>query len=222
MSKKKNKKSIAVEKKSKNKNVVMFQLLPNQYEIDLYLCLTKVPVPTIIPYLNETLELGFDETTDIDMESDCPSTFFGLKTPRAVIVLKDWDDPVMYAPILAHELMHVVTYISSIVSIDVDHLNTSEVWAYFMSFYMAVGMELIRLHKEKEAKDADKKKAREKKAKAKKKTAKKEVKETKATTAPKKPVKKPTKKAPQKPVESDERIEEVIEEVTKATKRKVK
>lgn len=162
---KKNTKKMKPNKKT-NKNVMMFQLLPNQYEIDLYLCLTKVPVPSIIPYLNETLDLGFDENTDIDMESDCPSTFFGLKTPKAVIVLKDWEDPVYTAPILAHELMHVVTYISSIVSVDIDHLNTSEVWAYFMSFYMAVGMELIRL---KMNDDKDKaKKARERAKKKKK------------------------------------------------------
>ena len=168
MMKKDNKKSSKTSIKTKEtKNVVIFQLLPNQYEIDLYLCLTKVPVPQIINYLNETLDLGFDENTDIDMESDCPSTFFGLKTPKAVIVLKEWEDPIFTAPILAHEIMHVITYISSIVSVDIDHLNTSEVWAYFMSFYMAVGMELIRQHikSEKEDKKKGKKVKRSKKLK---------------------------------------------------------
>ena len=159
MAKKNTKKTKSNKQNKENKKVVLFQLLPNQYEIDLYLCLTRVPVPSIIEYLNETLDLGFDENTDIDMESDCPSTFFGLKTPKAVIVLKEWEDPTFIAPILAHEIMHVITYVSSIVSVDIDHLNTSEVWAYFMSFYMAVGMELIKQHikSEKEEKKKGKK-----------------------------------------------------------------
>ena len=173
MTKNKTKKSKTSKQNKENKKVVLFQLLPNQYEIDLYLCLTKVPVPSIIDYLNETLDLGFDETTDIDTTSDCPSTFFGLKTPKAVIVLKEWEDPVFTAPILAHEIMHVITYVSEIVSVDIDHLNTSEVWAYFMSFYMAVGMELIKQHMKTEKEN--KKKGKSERAKKGKKLSKVEL-----------------------------------------------
>ena len=195
MMKKDNKKSSKTNKKAKNNNLVLFQLLPNQYEIDLYLCLTRVPVPEIIGYLNDTLDLGFDENTDIDMESDCPSTFFGLKTPKAVIVLKEWEDPVFTAPILAHEIMHVITYVSSIVSVDIDHLNTSEVWAYFMSFYMTVGMELIKQHIKSE-KEEKKKSKPIKKSKKLKKVTKLELEEV--MNNPKEKPKKKTKKNKEK------------------------
>lgn len=206
--KKDNKKSSKTNIKTKEtKNVVLFQLLPNQYEIDLYLCLTKVPVPQIIGYLNETLDLGFDENTDIDTESDCPSTFFGLKTPKAVIVLKEWEDPVFTAPILAHEIMHVITYVSSIVSVDIDHLNTSEVWAYFMSFYMAVGMELIKQHIKAE-KEEKKKGKKVKKTKKLKKVTKLELED-----AMNKPKEKPNKKTKKKKEEKKDQIEQIIEEV---------
>lgn len=210
MMKKDNKKSSKTNTKTKNNNAILFQLLPNQYEIDLYLCLTKVPVPSIIDYLNETLDLGFDENTDIDMESDCPSTFFGLKTPKAVIVLKEWEDPVFTAPILAHEIMHVITYVSSIVSVDIDHLNTSEVWAYFMSFYMAVGMELIKQHikSEKEEKKKNKKASVKTKNKKPKKISKLELEE--AINNPKEKIKKKTRK---KKEEKKDQIEQIVEEV---------
>lgn len=210
MMKKDNKKSSKTNTKTKNNNAILFQLLPNQYEIDLYLCLTKAPVPSIIDYLNETLDLGFDENTDIDMESDCPSTFFGLKTPKAVIVLKEWEDPVFTAPILAHEIMHVITYVSSIVSVDIDHLNTSEVWAYFMSFYMAVGMELIKQHikNEREEKKKNKKTSVKTKNKKPKKISKLELEE--AINNPKEKIKKKTKK---KKEEKKDQIEQIVEEV---------
>ena len=161
-----------IDKKTRDKmkkSLTLFRLIPNQFEIDLYLCLSELPVPEIIDFLDEELELHF-ERGYIERELDCPSTFFGLGDARAVIVLRNWDDILNVAPILAHEMMHVITYVSSIVATNINHEETSEVWAYFMSFYMTICLALIKEHNEQTNKKASKKKS--KKAKAKKKAKK--------------------------------------------------
>lgn len=184
------KENIKIDKKTRDKmkkSLTLFRLIPNQFEIDLYLCLSELPVPEIIDFLDEELELHF-ERGYIERELDCPSTFFGLGDARAVIVLRSWDDLLNVAPILAHEMMHVVTYVSSIVATNINHEETSEVWAYFMSFYMTICLALIKEHNEQSKKNTTKKKVAKKKAKAKK--TKKAVITEEKTEAEETPVKK--------------------------------
>lgn len=163
----KNKKDKAIDKYKEVKDAIkLFQLLPNQYEIDLFLCISELPTPEIIPYLNETLDLGFDYDTIKSFDADCPMTIFSSKLPKAAIVLRSVDNVIDYSSILAHELVHVATFISSIVDVDIDHLHTSEVWAYFMSFYMTVCMEIVSRYKDWKKEEAKKAKAKAKKKKA--------------------------------------------------------
>lgn len=214
----KKKKDKAVDQYKRVKDSIkLFQLLPNQYEIDVFLCVSELPTPEIIPYLNETLDLGFDYDTLRNFDADCPMTIFSAKLPKAVVVLRSVDNVIDYSSILAHELMHVATFISAVVDININHEETSEVWAYFMSFYMTVCMEIVSRYKEWKREEEKKAKAKAKKRRE----IKKKKKEAKEEEENQVKVKIKTETTPKRPKKRDkEKLDQLLEELEDKPKKK--
>lgn len=134
-------------KKKKNKDNIInvWRLIPNQFEFDMYLCLSNNrPIKELIPIFNQKYGLDFDMKlidTCKDQNSDC--TLFNYQKKLIIIVLNEYTQSAMNYATISHQIFHIITFISDSLNIPIDHEHTTEVWAYFMSFYVNVCIEIL-------------------------------------------------------------------------------
>lgn len=124
----------------KKEKITVWTLIPNQYEWNIHLCLSKKTFKELIPIFNKNYNLDFnnEQMHELinDNKNDC--TLFNIKNKTAIIVLRNYTKKSHDYSTIAHEIFHVASMIAQQLQIPMDYDSTTEVWAYFISFYMDV------------------------------------------------------------------------------------
>lgn len=132
-------------KNIEKKETVVWELIPNQYEWNILLCLSKESYLDLINMFNEKYDLDFDQNL-IAFPDINPVTLFNFDKRKAIIVLREYNQQCSDYSTLAHEITHIITAIGQALNIPIDFDNTTEVWAYFMSFYMDICIQSLNEH----------------------------------------------------------------------------
>ena len=128
-------------------STTVWTLIPNQYERDIYLVLSDESFYDIVTLLNDKYEFGWQDGIDFKKDDTltAPCTIANDETFKIVIILNKFDGSVKSYSNLAHEIYHVMTHISN--SVDAEMTDeTTEHWAYFLSFYMDICGQVLNEH----------------------------------------------------------------------------
>lgn len=127
-------------------NIVTWQLIPNQYQIDIILVYTKQSYYDTITLLNNKFQFGLEEGIDFDKnDSISPCMVSNDQELKIAIILTEYTKSQHDIAIISHELYHAMTKISQITSATMD-MHTTQHWAYFMSFYMLQILQSLNEH----------------------------------------------------------------------------
>lgn len=120
-------------------SITVWELIPNQYNYDIYLCLSNESSLDTYNLLNEKycLEfepgINFDDTLDI-VNSTCAAN---QELRKCVIILNKFENTIEDQTHLIHELFHMITIIADNIHMEISQ-TTSEAWAYFIDFYYKI------------------------------------------------------------------------------------
>jgi hypothetical protein len=128
-------------------SVIVWELIPNQYDFEVYLCLSDENATETYGVLNSKYELGFIPGEDFDntldhVDSSCIANF---ELRKAVILLNKFDNTVEDQSHLVHELFHLVTIIAHNIHTEINQ-TTTECWAYLIDFYYKLCMLSLTEH----------------------------------------------------------------------------
>ena len=115
----------------------VWTLIPNQYERQIYLVLSSESFYDVIKILNDKYGFDWIEGTDFNKNDDhkAPITVINGDGFKLAIILDKFTGDYKDYSVLAHEIYHVMTNIAKETGADMND-DTSEHWAYFLSFYM--------------------------------------------------------------------------------------
>lgn len=123
----------------------MWTLIPNQYEWDIHLCLANNATnEQLLQVFNQNYNLQFEQEDWCSQINPC--TLFNVNNRTAIIVLRSYNKRYTDYSILSHQILHIITMIAQQYNIPIDFDNTTEVWAYFMSFYMDICIQTLDQH----------------------------------------------------------------------------
>lgn len=139
-------------KKNKNKNkqhTVVWNLIPNQYEYQILLVLSTESFHNICKKLNKEYDFDYREGIDYNRNEEItiPCCIANDEKRICAIILNEYSNSVFDQTSLAHELFHISTIISDNIGLQINQ-ETTEAWAYFMSFYLKICLECLNEHLE--------------------------------------------------------------------------
>lgn len=125
----------------------VWTLAPNQYERTIYLVLSEEPFYDIITLLNEKYNFGWEESVDFAKDDDfsAPCTITNDEKFKIAVILNNFDGSIKCFSSLVHELYHVMTHISERTGAKMND-ETTEHWAYFLSFYTDMCLQVLDEH----------------------------------------------------------------------------
>lgn len=134
---------ITMSKKEKKKTIA-WDLIPNQYEYRIILVLSNERFDQICIKLNEKFNFGYIKDKDFKKNEPNPGPCVICNEDERIcaIILDEFSNSLHNQCTLTHELMHVSTLISNNIGLKINE-ETTESWAYFMSFYYKVCMECL-------------------------------------------------------------------------------
>jgi hypothetical protein len=131
----------------KEQQTIAWDLIPNQYEYKMILVLSTESFHTICTKLNK--HYGFDYREGIDYnkndEISLPCCICNDDKRICAILIDKFTNSVYDQTTLTHELFHAMTIISENVGLKINQ-ETTEAWAYFLSFYLKVCLECLKEH----------------------------------------------------------------------------
>ena len=140
------------------KKTIAWDLIPNQYEYRIILVLSNENFDKICIKLNKQFKFGYIKNKDFKKDEPNPGPCVICNNDERIcaIILDEFSNTVHNQCTLVHELTHVSTLISDNVGLKINE-ETTESWAYFISFYYKVCIECLLEHlKEEENKGKEK------------------------------------------------------------------
>lgn len=128
-------------------STILWTLIPNQYERDIYLVLSDDSFYNIVKLLNKKYEFDWEEDTDFSKNDNItpPCTISNGNKFKIAIILDKFDGTSKCYSTLAHEIYHVMTLIAQATGAEMID-EASEHWAYFLSFYMDMCAQSLNEH----------------------------------------------------------------------------
>jgi len=145
---------------------IVWDLIPNQYEYKILLVLSQDSFHNICTKLNKQYDFGYREGVDYYKNDpiSIPCCIANDENRICAIILNEYNNTIYDQTTIAHELFHVMTCISTNIGLNMNQ-ETTEAWAYFISFYLKVCLEclneyLIECEEEKIEKEIKRKRLR--------------------------------------------------------------
>lgn len=128
-------------------NLTVWKLAPNIYEFDIFLAISSEKLYDIISIFNKKYNLGYIEGEDFtkDEENNTPQCLVNTENRIAIILLPSFTYTPDDIASIAHELLHIITVIGSDINLKINE-TTTEAWAYFISFYMKIILEELKIY----------------------------------------------------------------------------
>ncbi len=126
---------------------VSWELPPNIFEYKIILVLSNENFDKICRKLNKKFDFGYTEGKDFTYNEPHPGPCIIANEEKRIcaILLPEWNNNSYDYSVLAHEIVHIITLISGDIEQTVDN-NTTETWAYLMSFYLRVCIDCLNEH----------------------------------------------------------------------------